>query len=129
MSFEWPHPAVGDWDYVVETRVHRVHDETGIPLPAWVEVGAESMTLKIDRVGGRAEVSGLPPGGRYAFRLLTRDAEGNHSAPSKSLVVFTEAEKGGMGWFRLWMFAVVAVVAVVGILIWRHVQYLRELYN
>ncbi len=130
ISFEWPHPAVGDWGYVVETRVHRVHDETGIPLPAWVEVGSESMTMKIDRVGGRAEVRGLPPGGRYAFRLVTRDKEGNYSAPSKSLVVLTEAAKSSFfGWLRLWMLGVIAVLAVVGILIWRRVQYLRELYG
>ena len=48
----------------------------------------EYSQIKKNESGGEAIISGLAPGGRYTFRVLSKDNDGKFSVPSK-LVQFT----------------------------------------
>ncbi len=129
LVFGWPQPAGGNWDYVVETEVHRIHEETKLPHPLWIELDSKYATVTKKGARAEAKIVGLEPGGKYTFRILTRAPDGSFSPASERLVFVTAMSTELAGWFRPWMVAVLIVVGVGIYALLQRRRYLRELYG
>lgn len=129
LVFEWKQPPGGSWNYVVETEVHRIHEETGLPHPLWIELDAKYATVTKSGGVARAKIKNLEAGGKYTFRLLTVGKDDTYSRTSPRLVFVTAQPMKLFGWFRLWMIAVALVVGVAVYALWQRIRYMRELYG
>ena len=88
LKISWDNTYEKDLNYVVETRVHRLDKSDQVLKFHWIELNEEYSQIKKNESGGEAIISGLAPGGRYTFRVLSKDNDGKFSVPSK-LVQFT----------------------------------------
>jgi hypothetical protein len=129
LLFEWKQPPGGPWNYLVETEVHRIHKETGLPHPLWIELDSTFATVTKSGGVARAKIKGLEAGGKYTFRLLTEGKDDAYSRSSPRLVFVTAQPMKLFAWFRPWMIAVALVIGVAGYALWQRIRYMRELYG
>lgn len=125
---EWDHPVNHFWDYVLETQIHRIDEETGYLERVWVEVGEDFATVTTTENGGRAEVKGLEPGGKYLFRLFTEGAKGTFSSPGTPYLIVTEPKRSLFGWVSMPLIALICAL-LAALLHWRNRRkHLREMW-
>ena len=107
----WRAPAGSDWDYELDALVRLKDEETGLPVPTWVKIGPEHLTLTKKGSDVRAEILGISPGRIFQFSVFTVNQQGESSPPATIRLAVRE-KVGFFQGVRIWMVALAGLLLV-----------------
>ncbi len=128
LVFSWIVQPGAAWEYIVEALVNLKDDKTGLPIPTWVEIKPEHLTITRSQSEIRAEIVGIVPGGEYTFRIFTVSPEGGCSFPAV-LRLAIEHKQESFQWFRFWMLPLLGLVFCGAVSLVRRIRHERQLYG
>ena len=109
LEFEWDAPGPGTWtSYRVLVFMLRVHGKDRVPLPEFDQM--DNVTVTTTPTGGRAEVTKLRPGSRWACRIVAFRSDGVATPAGKQMNFFTPFEPDRrLTWRILGSFAIISL--------------------
>ena len=108
----WPAPeGSNDWEYELDALVKLKDEKTGLPVPTWVKIGPEHLTLTKNGSDIRAEIIGISPGWSFQFSIFTVNPQGESSLPA-TLGLAIQEKVGFFDSLRIWMVAVVGLFLI-----------------
>ena len=119
LVLSWDHPGAADLDYILEFEVYE-GEEGKVPQPVWYQAEAKHVKLVKDDKTATLTLKKLRPDRQFRIRILTIDANGHSSRPSRAERVYTLPAKGLPAWLLL---PVLVVLGCAGFYFWRRRQY------
>ena len=107
----WPAPAGSDWEYELDALVKLKDEKTGLPVPTWVKIGPEHLTLTKNESDIKAEIIGISPGWSFQFSIFTVNSRGESSLPA-TLGLAVQEKVGFLERVRVWMVAAVGLFLI-----------------
>ena len=108
----WPAPeGSNDWEYELDALVKLKDEKTGLPVPTWVKIGPEHLTLTKNGSDIQAEIIGISPGWSFQFSIFTVNPQGESSLPA-TLGLAVQEKVGFFDRLRIWMVAVVGLFLI-----------------
>jgi hypothetical protein len=108
----WRAPAGSDWDYELDALVRLKDETTGLPVPTWVKIGPEHLSLTKRGSDVRAEILGISPGRIFQFSVFTVNQQGESSLPAAVRLAVRE-KVGFFKRIRIWMVALAGLFLVL----------------
>ena len=107
----WPSPAGSNWEYELDALVKLRDEKTGLPVPTWVQIGPEHLTLTKNGSDIQAEIVGISPGWSFQFSIFTVNPQGESSLPA-TLGLAVQEKVGFLERVRVWMVAAVGLFLI-----------------
>ena len=124
----WQVPAEENDEYIFEALVTLKDERTGLPVPTWVEMNPEYLTITRSDAEVRAEIEGITPGGEFEFRIFTVNEQGDSSFPARFRLA-VKSKEGSFTWFRIWMLPLFCLVLTLLFSLLRRIRHERQLYG
>ena len=128
LVISWQVPAGENEGYVFEALVTLKDERTGFPVPSWVEINPEYLTITRSDAEVRAEIEGIAPGGEFEFRIFTVNEQGDSSLPARFRLA-VKSKEGSFTWFRIWMLPLFCLVLTLLFSLLRRIRHERQLYG
>jgi hypothetical protein len=128
LVLSWNPQPGGAWEYAIDALVNLKDEETGLPIPTWVEIQPEHLTITRSKSEIRAEIVGIVPGGEYTLRIFTVSQEGGYSLPA-ALRLAIERKQASFQWFRFWMLPLLGLILCGTVSLVRRIRHERQLYG
>ena len=115
----WPAPeGSNDWEYELDALVKLKDEKTGLPVPTWVKIGPEHLTLTKNGSDIQAEIIGISPGWSFQFSIFTVNRKGESSLPA-TLGLAVQEKVSFLERLRIWMVAGVGLFLIFMIMGYR----------